>query len=191
MLASVADVASGSVYTGADCERLCSDWNMKHTFAPGGRPTGNAVAERVIQTLKIELIWTRDWETIDELREAVAAWRKFYNNHRPHESLNWLTPAEFRKKTNHTTTSLKAFLYRDPGAFTLPIAHATSPPPSRKLREAGSRPTARRDFRRVDIENGQISCGQIALRRPCIEKPPKRKTLRTSTPLRSARDERR
>jgi len=86
----------GSVYTGADCEELCRDWKLEHTFAPVGRPTGNAVAERVIQTLKLELLWTRDWEHIDEVRTAVEAWRQFYNTERPHEALGWQTPAERR-----------------------------------------------------------------------------------------------
>lgn len=46
----------GTQYTGKDCEKLCEHWGVTHTFAPVGRPTGNAVAERFIQTLKIELI---------------------------------------------------------------------------------------------------------------------------------------
>jgi len=36
----------GPQYTGADCENLCKAWHIEHTFAPVGRPTGNAVAER-------------------------------------------------------------------------------------------------------------------------------------------------
>lgn len=86
----------GSQYTGGDCLALCKAWNLDHTLAPVGRPTGNAVAERVIQTLKVELIWTRDFETIEELREAVAAWMQKYNHVRPHQALNWRTPTEER-----------------------------------------------------------------------------------------------
>jgi putative transposase len=86
----------GPQYTGADCGNLCDAWNLNHTLAPVGRPTGNAVAERVIQTLKVELVWTRDFETIDALREAVAAWVHKYNYARPHQALNWRTPAEER-----------------------------------------------------------------------------------------------
>ena len=37
----------GSQYTGDDCLRFCQAWRLVHTFAPVGRPTGNAVAERV------------------------------------------------------------------------------------------------------------------------------------------------
>lgn len=42
----------GPQYTGADAEKLCASWHIEHTFAPVARPTGNAVAERVIQTLR-------------------------------------------------------------------------------------------------------------------------------------------
>jgi putative transposase len=86
----------GPQYTGQDCEELCSRWGIGHTFAPVGRPTGNAVAERVIQTLKIELIWTRDWRNIAELEQAIRDWVVRYNTHRPHQALNWQTPAERR-----------------------------------------------------------------------------------------------
>jgi len=88
----------GSQYTGRDCEILCKEWNLTHTLAPVGRPTGNAVAERFIQTLKVELIWTRDWESITELRAAIEAWLIEYNHGRPHQALGWETPAERRAK---------------------------------------------------------------------------------------------
>lgn len=89
----------GPQYTGSDCEDLCRAWGLEHTLAPVGRPTGNAVAERFIQTLKVELIWTRDWESIAELREAVAQWLHVYNHVRPHEALSWMTPAEKRAES--------------------------------------------------------------------------------------------
>jgi hypothetical protein len=64
----------GPQYTGADAEELCERWHLTHTFAPVGRPLGNAVAERFLQTLKVELLWTQDFETIAELRDAIATW---------------------------------------------------------------------------------------------------------------------
>jgi transposase InsO family protein len=87
----------GPQFTGADCKDLCDAWGVEHTFAPVGRPTGNAVVERVIETLKIELLWLRDFETIDELREAVTRWQAAYNYDRPHQALQWQTPAERRQ----------------------------------------------------------------------------------------------
>ncbi len=88
----------GPQYTGADCGALCTEWRLDHTLAPVGRPTGNAVAERVIQTLKVELLWTRDFETAEEVRAAVLEWLRVYNHDRPHQALGWETPAERREK---------------------------------------------------------------------------------------------
>jgi transposase InsO family protein len=87
---------NGPQYTSAACEDLCDMWSVEQTFSPPGRPTGNAVAERLIQTLKVELIWLRDWESLEELQEALEAWRRDYNTERPHQSLGWQTPAEKR-----------------------------------------------------------------------------------------------
>lgn len=81
-------------YTGDDAHQLCTRWHLDHTFAPVGKPTGNAVAERFIQTMKIEVIWTQDWESADQLRAALEAWLTKYDTERPHQALGWLTPAE-------------------------------------------------------------------------------------------------
>lgn len=86
----------GPQYTGGDCEGLCGAWSVEHTLAPVGRPTGNAVAERFIQTLKIELVWTRDWESLEELRAAINDWLITYNSLRPHQAMAWMTPNEKR-----------------------------------------------------------------------------------------------
>lgn len=86
----------GPQYTGGDAEILCRLWKVDHTFAPVGRPTGNAVAERVILTLKTELVWARDWDSAEELRAAIIAWMLTYNAERPHQALTWATPNERR-----------------------------------------------------------------------------------------------
>ena len=98
----------GPQYTGADCNALCKRWHVVHTFAPIGRPTGNAVVERFIRTLKEELIWLRDWQSADELRAAVATWLDHYHHHRPHQALNWQTPMERRAERLATPTARAA-----------------------------------------------------------------------------------
>lgn len=86
----------GPQYTGADCAELVDRWGVEHTFAPVGRPTGNAVVERFIRTMKEEVIWLRDWSTADELREALSDWLVKYHTRRAHQSLDWMTPSEYR-----------------------------------------------------------------------------------------------
>jgi transposase InsO family protein len=86
----------GPQYTGSDCDALCKEWSLLHTYAPVGRPTGNAVVERLIRTLKEEVVWLRDWESADELRAAIEAWVVRYNERRPHQALGYRCPSEFR-----------------------------------------------------------------------------------------------
>jgi len=98
----------GPQYTGSDCDSLCNRWGVDHRFSGVGRPTGNSIAERVILTLKTELIWTRDWNDVAELREAVREWMKTYNSGRTHESLNNRTPAQARAINLHKHAQLAA-----------------------------------------------------------------------------------
>jgi transposase InsO family protein len=98
----------GPQYTGADCAALCERWRLAHTYAPVGRPTGNAVVERFIRTLKEELIWLRDWDSADELRTAIASWLHHYLHHRPHQALNWQTPIERRAERLAAPVALAA-----------------------------------------------------------------------------------
>lgn len=86
----------GSQYTGSDCEALCKHWRVQHTLAPVGRPTGNAVAERTIRTMKEECIWLADFASAVELQTALDEWRETFNTRRPHQALAWQTPAERR-----------------------------------------------------------------------------------------------
>lgn len=98
----------GPQYTGSDCRELADEWHLVHTFAPVGRPTGNAVVERVIRTLKEEVIWLRDWDSADDVRAAVDAWVRRYNDERPHQALNYATPTEYRAaKLGASATELK------------------------------------------------------------------------------------
>lgn len=86
----------GAQYTGGDCQTLLSSWGLEHTFAPVGRPTGNAVVERLNRTLKEEVIWLKDWEDAAEVERAVRAWMGTYNEARPHQALGGMTPSEYR-----------------------------------------------------------------------------------------------
>lgn len=86
----------GAQFTGGDARDLCREWNVHHTFAPIGRPTGNSVVERFIRTLKEEVLWIQDFRTVEDVRRAVEAWLPIYNARRPHQALAYQTPAERR-----------------------------------------------------------------------------------------------
>ena len=67
---------------------------IKISMTECGDPKDNAVAERVNGIIKNELLMGMKFRGIEEARAAVASAIDFYNNERPHMSLDWMTPAE-------------------------------------------------------------------------------------------------
>lgn len=59
-----------------------------------GDPKDNAQAERINGTIKNELLKGMRFTDIGQVREAVATAVDFYNNERPHMSINMMTPAQ-------------------------------------------------------------------------------------------------
>lgn len=64
--------------------------------SPGfvGEPPCNGCAERFIRTLKEQCIWSRTWETAEELAAGVAAFVELYNSEWLIERLGHRTPRE-------------------------------------------------------------------------------------------------
>jgi transposase InsO family protein len=61
-------------------------------------PEGNGCAERFIPTLKENLLWVRTFKTIEELRQALLAFRETYNDTWLIERHGFLSPAEYRQR---------------------------------------------------------------------------------------------
>jgi len=75
----------------------CGIMEIKQIFASYNNPKGNADTERVIRTLKEDLVWPREWETFSQLEESLAIWIKNYNEDYPHSTLGYMTPIEFEE----------------------------------------------------------------------------------------------
>jgi putative transposase len=59
-------------------------------------PEGNGVAERFIRTLKEQLLWVRTFDTVEELRLALLAFKERYNRQWLCERHGHQTPAQVR-----------------------------------------------------------------------------------------------
>ena len=59
-------------------------------------PEGNGCAERFIRTLKENLLWVRRFNTVEELRLALIAFRQTYNQSWIIERHGYKTPAQVR-----------------------------------------------------------------------------------------------
>lgn len=59
-----------------------------------GRALDNIITERLWRTIKYEEVYLHDYAGPKEARERLTSYLSFYNHERPHQSLNYRTPAE-------------------------------------------------------------------------------------------------
>ena len=64
-------------------------------FSRPGKPTDNAFVESFNGRLRDECLNTHWFLSLADARTKIEAWRRDYNESRPHTALGWLTPAEY------------------------------------------------------------------------------------------------
>jgi transposase InsO family protein len=71
-------------------------------------PEGNGCAERVIRTLKEQLLWVQTFATVEALRLALIAWAELYNREWLIERHGFKPPAEARRAFYESRVKLAA-----------------------------------------------------------------------------------
>ncbi len=86
-----------------------ADWaeenNVMLDFIQPGKPTQNSYIERFNRTYRDELLDLYLFRTLREVRQMTKEWMVRYNNERPHDSLNDMTPVEFLQVNNQPGNS--------------------------------------------------------------------------------------
>ena len=93
----------GVQYVSAAYTSVLNDAGIRISMTESGNPKDNAVAERLNNTIKNELFKDIKFHTIGEVKKAMARAVEFFNNERPHMSLNNMTPhqaATYQGKIN-------------------------------------------------------------------------------------------
>jgi putative transposase len=73
----------------------CIEQKIELVHIQPGKPTQNARVESFHGRLREECLAVSWFENLFDARRKIAAWRKEYNEERPHSSLGYRTPAEF------------------------------------------------------------------------------------------------
>ena len=85
----------GAQYTSIEFMNTLKALKIKQSFSNPGNPYDNAVMESFFATLKREEVHRKKYKDYDDLKESISKYIIFYNNVRPHKSLNYLTPTKF------------------------------------------------------------------------------------------------
>jgi len=73
----------------------CVERQIELVHIQPGKPTQNARVESFHGRLREECLAVSWFQNLFDARRKIAAWRKEYNEERPHSSLGYLTPKEF------------------------------------------------------------------------------------------------
>lgn len=88
----------GYQYTSKEFKRIMEKANLTHSMLRVGRCIDNDPIEAFWGTLKVEKYYLHKFEAYEELKNAIEAYIKFYNSERYQETLNGLSPIEFRSQ---------------------------------------------------------------------------------------------
>ena len=84
----------GSNYLADDFQQEVAFFGIESSPSFVREPEGNGVAERFIRTLKENLLWVRSFDTIEELRLALLAFKRTYNEQWMLEKYHYRSPAQ-------------------------------------------------------------------------------------------------
>lgn len=84
----------GVQYTSLAFTGMLEKANIRISMDGRGRALDNIFVERFWRTLKYEDIYLKDYESVKEVREGLKSYFQFYNNERPHQSLNYRYPKD-------------------------------------------------------------------------------------------------
>jgi putative transposase len=89
---------NGSEFISQAVNGWLAENGIKPLFIEPGKPWQNGKGESFNGKLRDECL-SREWfSSVKEAQVVIEKWRKFYNERRPHSSLGYLTPMEFKAK---------------------------------------------------------------------------------------------
>jgi putative transposase len=91
--------------------KLLQKNNIQISMTQTGDPLENAVAERINKTIKEEFTDDRqiNFCNIETAKQQIKKFVSFYNNKRPHRSIQWLTPKEAHSCTGELRKVWKTY----------------------------------------------------------------------------------
>jgi putative transposase len=90
---------NGAEFTGQLMDLWAYHHRVRIDFSRRGKPTDNAFIETFNGTLRDECLNLHWFDTIVQASQLIEAWRRDYNESRPHTALGNLPPAEYATRT--------------------------------------------------------------------------------------------
>ena len=99
----------GCQYASFAYTNLLKEHGIAISMTENGNPKDNAQAERLNNTIKNELLKGKKFHSMEETSDAIDKAIYFYNNLRPHSSLNMMTPRQAELLEGEITRCWKSY----------------------------------------------------------------------------------
>lgn len=86
---------NGPEFIATAIQKWLAQLNIETLYIEPGSPWENGYAESFHSRLRDEFLEMEEFESLLTARTLSVSWKDDYNHHRPHSSLNYLTPIEF------------------------------------------------------------------------------------------------
>lgn len=87
---------NGLVFQSRRFRAACKDYRLRQEFITPYTPQQNGIVERFFRSLKEECVWQHNFADFRTALRTIPNWLNWYNECRPHQSLGYRSPREFR-----------------------------------------------------------------------------------------------
>ena len=102
-------VDHGTEFTSKVLDEWAYQRGVQLDFIRPGKPTENAFIESFNGRLRDECLNSFEFISLADAKQRIEAWRQDYNHHRPHGALGKLTPSEYAKRGQITSSEAAIF----------------------------------------------------------------------------------
>jgi len=87
---------NGLIFQSRRFRAACRDYRLAQEFITPYTPEQNGIIERFFRSLKEECVWQQSFHSFSQAKTAIRGWIEWYNTGRPHQSLGYKSPKEYR-----------------------------------------------------------------------------------------------
>jgi transposase InsO family protein len=91
---------NGTEFTSKVLDKWAYEHGVELEYSRPGKPTDNAFIESFNGRFREECLSTNWFLTLEDAKAKIEAWRREYNESRPHMSLGYMTPQEYSMVTS-------------------------------------------------------------------------------------------
>jgi len=91
----------GSQFTSKDFTKILKNAGIRISMDGVGRALDNIFVERLWRSVKYEEVYLKDYESVKDAVVNLGSYLSFYNEERPHQSLEYRTPSEVYYRLQH------------------------------------------------------------------------------------------